>query len=66
MKYNWLKEDEIEGLRKVQDENGEDLYMTADVKVLDDAKRDSLRIVVSGAFMRQLREQTGVIESSGN
>lgn len=52
MKYNRLKEDETEGLRKVQDENGEDLYMRADMKALDNARRDRLRNAFSGNFLR--------------
>ena len=53
----------------MQDENGGDLHMKADVKALADAKHDTLSNALSRGFMGQLQEQTGgvqVIQQSGN
>ena len=59
MKSYSVKEGGIEGLRKVEAENGEDLYMRADVKALNDARQERLRNAIFGGLMGQLQEQTG-------
>lgn len=54
----WFKEDEIEGLLKVQGENGEDLYMRTDVDALDDVRLDGLRNALFRGVIGQLQGQT--------